>query len=131
MAGHKIADNGKDPIVLEQVLVGLPSHYVGQLHLSIAASTDGLMIDAVANQARALCASGQVPSEGLWDGCCCGFVVFAFVPVAATGVLLLPGSLKWDIYGRTVQSGRNESAAIGVRRMGTYNGIARGRCSGR
>ena len=64
MAGHKIADNGKHPIVLEQVLVGLPSLYVGQLHLSIAASTDGLMIDAVANQARALCASGQVPSDG-------------------------------------------------------------------
>ena len=64
MAGHKIADDGKDPMLLEQFLVGLPAHYAGQLRLSIAASTDGLMIDAVANQARALCASGLVPSDG-------------------------------------------------------------------
>ena len=64
MAGHKIADDGKDPMLLEQFLVGLPAHYAGQLRLSIAASTDGLTIDAVANQARALCASGLVPSDG-------------------------------------------------------------------
>ena len=64
MAGHKIADDGKDPMLLEQFLVGLPVHYARQLRLSIAASTDGLTINAVANQARSLCASGLVTSDG-------------------------------------------------------------------
>ena len=57
ISGHEVADSGKDPMLLEQFLVGLPLQYASQLRLSMAASLEGLTIEAVANQARALCAS--------------------------------------------------------------------------
>ena len=41
-------------MLLEQFLVGLPSQYASQLRLSMAASSSGLTVSAVATQARAL-----------------------------------------------------------------------------
>ena len=63
IAGHKVADDGKDPMLIEQFLAGLPAQYAGQLRLSMAASVEGLTVEAVANQARALCASGLAVQE--------------------------------------------------------------------
>ena len=65
MAGHKIAAMAKTPCCSSSFCSACPPmHYAGQLRLSIAASIDGLTIGTVANQARALCASQLIPSDG-------------------------------------------------------------------
>ena len=63
ISGHKEADGGKDPMLLEQFLAGFPAKFADQLRLNIAASSGGLDVAAVANQARALCASGVSSGE--------------------------------------------------------------------
>ena len=63
VSGHKEATDGKDPMLLKQFLVGLPSQYASQLRLSMAASSSGLTVSAVATQAGALCASGLVQTS--------------------------------------------------------------------
>ena len=64
-SGHKEATDGKDPLLLEQFLVGLPPRYADQLRLSIAAASGQMTVAAVAEQARALCACLDSGKESL------------------------------------------------------------------
>ena len=104
MPGNKIADDGKDPMLLEQVLVGLPAHYAGQLCLSIAARTDGLTIDAVANQARALLTSGLVPSDGHGMVAAVASSSSRSSSLASQVCFLLPGSTQRFFIGHILTS---------------------------
>ena len=63
VSGHKEATDGKDHMLLKQFLVGLPSQCASQLRLSMAASSSGLTVSAMATQAGALCASGLVQTS--------------------------------------------------------------------
>ena len=58
-----LTGNVKGLMLLKQFLVGLPSQYASQLRLSMAASSSGLTVSAVATQARALSASGLVQTS--------------------------------------------------------------------
>ena len=64
-SGHKEATDGKEPLLLEQFLVGLPSRYADQLRLSIAAASGQMTVAAVAEQARSLCACLDSVKESL------------------------------------------------------------------
>ena len=55
ISGHKEDGGGKDPMLMEQFLAGLPKNLADQLRLSNAATSSGLSIAAISNQARALC----------------------------------------------------------------------------
>ena len=63
LSGHKEAADGKDPILLEQFLVGLPPHFAVQLRLNAASQPAGATVSSVAAQARALCAAGSLVKE--------------------------------------------------------------------
>ena len=56
ISGHKEDGGGKDPMLMEQFLAGLPKNWADQLHLSNAATASGLSIAAISSQVRALCA---------------------------------------------------------------------------
>ena len=56
ISGHKEDGGGKDPMLMEQFLAGLPKNLADQLRLSNAATASGLSIAAISSQARALCA---------------------------------------------------------------------------
>lgn len=57
ISGHKEDSGGKDPMLVEQFLVGMPKQLADQLRLSNAATATGLTISAISSQARALCAA--------------------------------------------------------------------------
>ena len=56
ISGHKEDGGGKDPMLMEQFLAGLPKNLADQLRLSNAATASGPSIAAISSQARALCA---------------------------------------------------------------------------
>ena len=115
ISGHEVADSGKDPMLLGQFLVGLPLQYASQLRLSMAVSLEGLTFEAVANQARALCASGLVQS--------------GMVAAAATSQVCFFNFVKrWDICGKIARRGRRRSSSSDVfiaRSRDTSNETAR------
>ena len=59
-SGHKEAADGKDPVLVEQFLSGLPRRFANQLRLSAAASGDPTMTQ-LTKQARALLAVADEP----------------------------------------------------------------------
>ena len=61
LSGHKEAADGKDPVLVEQFLTGLPRHFSSQLRLSAASSAADPTLSQLTKQARALFAAVDEP----------------------------------------------------------------------
>ena len=61
LSGHKEAVDGKDPVLVEQFLTGLPCRFSSQLRLRVASSAADPTLLELAKQARALFAAIDDP----------------------------------------------------------------------
>ena len=73
LSGHKEAADGKDPVLVEQFLTGLPRRFSSQLRLSVASSAADPTLSQLTKQARAFfCSCRRARGDSFY--CCCCWV---------------------------------------------------------